>query len=56
MTIMKPTGIFSRINLTFLALAVALAGALLFAGCATTDSSSNDARNSDYSGYQHSHH
>lgn len=55
MTTMNPTRIFSRINFSLLALAVALAGTLLFAGCATTESSSNDSWNSNSSGHQHQH-
>jgi len=53
---MKPTRLFSRINFTLLVLVAVLTGTLMFAGCATTDSSSSDTRNSDYSGHQHSHH
>lgn len=51
---MKPTQPFSRINFSLLALVTALAGTLLFAGCATTESSS-DTRNPDSSGHQHHH-
>jgi hypothetical protein len=55
MTNMKPTRLFPRINFTFLALAVALAGTLLFAGCATTGDSGSEMRDSDSSGHQHHH-
>lgn len=54
MTTMKPKRFFSRINFSLLALITALAGTLLFAGCATTESSS-DTRNSDSSSHQHHH-
>lgn len=50
---MKLTRLFSRINFTLLALVAVLAGTLLFTGCATTDSSSSDTRDSDNSGHQH---
>jgi uncharacterized lipoprotein YajG len=51
---MRPTRLFSRINVSLLVLVTALAGTLLFAGCATTESSS-DTRNADSSGHQHHH-
>lgn len=54
MTTMKPTRLFSRINVTFLALIAVLGGRLFFTGCVTTESGS-DSRNSDYSGHQHHH-
>lgn len=38
-----------------IALAVALAGALLFAGCCTTDGGGIGVRNLDYSGHLHRH-
>ncbi len=56
MTTMKPKPFFSRINFSLLALVAALAGTLFFTGCATTDSSSSDTRDSNYSAPQHSHH
>lgn len=56
MTTMKSTRLFSRINFTLLALVATLAGTLFFTGCATTDSSSTNTRDSNYSRPQHSHH
>ncbi len=54
MTNMKQIRTFARINLTLLALVAALAGTLLFGGCATTDNGS-DTRDSGSSGHQHHH-
>lgn len=53
MTTMKPTRIFSRINLTFLALLTVLAGTLLFAGCQTADSGSSNSSSPSHSGHHH---
>jgi len=55
MTNMKSRWTFTRIDFTFLALAVALAGTIPFAGCAITGSRGSDTRDSDYSGHQHHH-
>lgn len=54
MTTMIPKPFFSRINFSLLALVAVLGGTLLFAGCATTESS-GDTRNSDSSSHQHHH-
>jgi len=53
MNTMKLTRLFSRTNLTLLALVAALAGALFFAGCATADGGGGG--NSDSSSHQHHH-
>jgi hypothetical protein len=51
---MKQTGIFTRINFTLCALALLLAGTLLFTGCTTAGSSDSIA--ADHSGHQGSCH
>lgn len=54
MTTMTTTGLLSRINFTLLALIAALAGMLLFSGCATTDG--GDAGHAGHSSGQSSCH